>query len=270
MSNLKNKVVIITGSSGGIGRGLAIKFASEGNHVVINGRDKDKLDELSSFLKSKGYSFIAVPGDVSRPEDCENIINATIEKFDRIDILINNAGISMRAVLAELDTTVIDKVMSINFWGTVYCTQYAIPHLIKSKGSVVGISSVAGKKGLPGRTGYSASKFAMEGFLEALRIENIKNKLHVLIVNPGFTASNIRKSALNSKGEVQEESPRDEKNMMTAEEVALKIFNAVSKRKRDLVLTSLGKLIVLVDKIYPSLVDRIIFRQMSKEPGSPF
>ena len=148
-------------------------------------------------------------------KDCQHLISETISKFKKIDVLINNAGISMRATLEDMNLSVMKKVMDINFYGTVFCTKYALPHILKSKGSVVGVSSIAGYKGLPARTAYSASKFAMQGFLESLRIENLKKGLHVLIACPGFTASNIRNTALSKDGEVQKESPRDESKMMT-------------------------------------------------------
>jgi len=133
--------------------------------------------------------FHVVSADVSVEEDCKRLIKEAVDKFGTVDILINNAGISMRALFEEVDLSVLKQVMDINFWGTVYCTKYALPYLLKQKGSVVGVSSIAGYKGLPGRTGYSASKFAMQGLLETLRIENIKKGLHVLIACPGFTAS---------------------------------------------------------------------------------
>lgn len=176
----------------------------------------------------------------------------------------------MRALFSELDLDVLRKVMDINFWGAVYCTKYAFLHLLKSKGSVVGISSIAGKKGLPGRAGYSASKFALEGFLETIRTENLKKDLHVLVACPGFTASNIRQSALAKDGSQQGESPRDEKDMMSADEVASHIYTAVVKRKRDLILTGNGKLTVFLNKFFPGLMDKMVYNHMAKEPDSPF
>ena len=194
----------------------------------------------------------------------------TINRFKKIDILINNAGISMRATFEEMDLLVMKKVMDINFYGTVFCTKYALPHILKSKGSVVGVSSIAGYKGLPARTAYSASKFAMQGFLESLRIENLKKGLHVLIACPGFTASNIRNTALSKDGKVQKESPRDESKMMTAEKVAEYIYDAVVNRQNSLTLTINGKLTLFLNKIIPNLVDRLVYNHFKKEPNSPF
>ena len=176
----------------------------------------------------------------------------------------------MRAMFSDVELSVMKKLMDVNFWGTVYCTKYALPHLIETRGTVAGISSIAGIHGLPGRTGYSASKFAMHGFLEALRIENFKNGLHVLIAAPGFTYSNIRKTALAADGNPQGESPREEDKMMTAEKVAQHIYRAVSKRSRSLILTSQGKSTALLKRIAPSLLDKLIYDHLAKEPDSPF
>jgi short-subunit dehydrogenase len=152
----------------------------------------------------------------------------------------------------------------------VYATKYALPEIIKSQGSIIGISSIAGYRGLPGRTGYSASKFAMQGFLESLRTELLKKNVHVLVACPGFTTSNIRNSALSADGSTQGESPRDEAKMMTAEEVAAHIYKATVYRKRDLVLTTQGKLTVLMNKFFPSFMDKMVYNVLAKEKDSPF
>lgn len=269
-SKLKNKIIIITGASGGIGESLAKKFSAEGSVVVIAARQLEKLNQLKSSIENSGGKVHAVACDVSNEAHCKLLIEETIRLYGRIDVLINNAGISMRALFSELDVDVIRKVMDVNFWGAVYCTKAAFPYLLKSKGSVVGISSIAGKKGLPGRTGYSASKFALEGFLETIRTENLKKDLHVLVACPGFTASNIRQSALAKDGSQQGESPRDESSMMSSDEVAAHIYNAVKKRKRDLILTGNGKLTVWLNKFFPGFMDKIVYNHMAKEPDSPF
>ncbi len=266
---MKGKTVIVTGASSGIGMACAEAFAAHGCRVMLSARQKDKLDNIVIKLKQEGHDVAAFAADVSKEEDCRNLIDETIKQFGQIDVLICNAGISMRAIFKDVDLNVIRKVMETNFWGTVYCTKYALPHLLRSKGSVVGMSSIAGKKGLPGRTGYSASKFAMEGFLETLRTENLKKDLHVLVACPGFTASNIRNSALAKDGSTQGESPRDEQNMMSAEEVANHIFSAVKNRKRDLVLTFNGKMTVLLNKFFPGLMDKVVYAHMAKEKDSP-
>jgi NAD(P)-dependent dehydrogenase (short-subunit alcohol dehydrogenase family) len=264
------RTVIITGAGSGIGKALALRFAQERYSVVISGRRVEKLQEVAGEIEMAGGKALVVAGDVSVESDCQALINAAMKEFGRLDVLINNAGISMRALLEDLDLNVLRKTMDTNFWGTVYCTKFAIPHLLASKGSVVGISSIAGKKGLPGRTGYSASKFAMEGFLETVRTENLKKGLHVLVACPGFTASEIRSKALAADGSQQGESPREESSMMSAEEVADKIFKAVVQRKRDLVMTFNGKLTVFLNKFFPGWMDRLVYNHMAKEPGSPF
>lgn len=266
---MKNKVVIITGASSGIGKATAIQFALEGAKIVMAARNKQKLDEAATDNALNGAAVLTVVADVAKEQDCKHLIEATIQRFGAIDILINNAGISMRALFNEADLSVIKNVMDINFWGTVYCTKYALPYLLKSKGSVAGISSIAGYVGLPARTGYSASKFAMQGFLEALRTENLENNLHVLIACPGFTASNIRNTALTANGTSQGESPREEEKMMSAEEVATHIFKAIKNRKPSLVLTFEGKMAVLLKKFFPSLLQRMVFNKMKKEADSP-
>jgi NAD(P)-dependent dehydrogenase (short-subunit alcohol dehydrogenase family) len=171
---MKDKVVIITGASSGIGKALSVELGKRGAIVVMAARSEDKLANIESELKASGVRVMSFKVDVSNETDCRNLIDVTIEKFGRIDILINNAGISMRALFELTDLEVIRRLIDVNFWGTVYCTKFALPYLLHSKGTVVGVSSIAGFKGLPGRTGYSASKFAMQGFLETLRIENMK------------------------------------------------------------------------------------------------
>ena len=267
---MKNHVIIITGASSGIGRALAIECARRGARLALAARDASKLSALGDELKKNGTEVLVVQTDVSVETQCRNLIDLTLERFGRIDVLVNNAGISMRAIFAELDLSVIRRLMDTNFWGTVYCSKYALPALLESRGSLVGISSVAGFRGLPGRTGYSASKFAIQGLLEVIRTENMKKGLHVLVACPGFTSSNIRFSALAKDGSAQGESPRDESRMMTAEETARRICNAIEKRKRTLILTNQGKMTVLLNKFFPSFMDRMVYNHMAKEPDSPF
>ena len=267
---MKDKVVVITGASSGIGKALAFEMGARGAIVVIAARSADLLTAIETKLKDSGVRVLSVRTDVSIEADCRNLIDQTIGKFGQIDILINNAGISMRALFEHTDLKVIQHLMNVNFWGTVQCTKFALPYLLQSRGTVAGVSSIAGFKGLPGRTGYTASKFAMQGFLETLRIENMKKGLHVLIACPAFTSSNIRKTALSADGSQQGESPRDEDHLMKAEIVAVKIANAIQKRKKILVITLQGKLIVLLNKLFPFFMDRMVYRNFAKEPDSPF
>ena len=270
MHSLKDKVVIITGGSSGIGKALAYECCFRGARVVIAARNQAKLEETASQLIRKNFQVLPVVADVSKEQDCKNIIDQTIKEYGSINVLINNAGISMRASFTDVSLDVIHQLMDINFWGTVYCTKFAIPFLLETKGSVVGVSSIAGFVGLPGRTGYSSSKYAMKGFLDTIRTEYLKKGLHVLLACPGFTASNIRNTALGSDGKQQGESPRDEAGMMTAEEVAVKICRAIENRKRTLVMTSQGKMTVLMSKLWPSRLDHMVYSHMAKEPGAPF
>jgi short-subunit dehydrogenase len=266
---MKDKVVVITGASSGIGKALAYEFASRGASLVLAARRIDRLQQIKHDLPNA--RMLTIQADVSQEHDCQNLINQAVSTFGRIDVLINNAGISMRALFAELDLSVIKKLMDVNFWGTVYCTKSALPHLLKTKGTVVGVISIAGYVGLPARTGYSASKYAIRGFLDALRVENLKTGLHVLVAAPGFTASEVREAALTQDGSLQGQTPRDESKMMTAEKCAWHIANAVKKRKRELILTFVeGKLSVFLGKFWPGLLDRLTYNHMRKEPNSPF
>jgi short-subunit dehydrogenase len=267
---LKDKVVIITGASSGIGQACALAFAAEGCNVVLAARQLNQLQSIAADCRKKGVGALVVHTDVSVEADCKNLAEQTLKTFGRIDILVNNAGMSMRALFDETDLSVIKKLMDVNFWGTVYCTKYALPSLLKTHGSVVGISSIAGYKGLPGRTGYSASKFAMNGFLEVLRIENLKKGLHVLTVAPGYTASNIRNTALTKDGTALAESPLDEKKLMQPEEVAEAVIKAIKKRQNTLILTMVGKLTVLLNKFFPKMMDKMVYNTIAKEKDSPF
>lgn len=257
MSNpyFKNKVVVVTGGTDGIGRALVDQLLDSGAKVATCGRSNDKLYQLQSqYPSSPLHTMIA---DVSNENDCRRLMEMTIKLFGGIDILINNAGISMRAEMRDATTEVIRKVMEINFFGSLYCTKYGLDSIIERKGTIVGVSSIAGYRGLPGRSGYSASKFALRGYLEALRTELLDSGVNVMWVSPGFTTSNIRNVALNKEGLSQGESPMDEGKMMSAEECAERILTGIQKKKRELVMTGTGKQTVFLNKFFPSLADRL-------------
>ena len=256
MSIFLNKVVVITGGSDGIGKALVESFLLQGAKVATCGRNYDKLYHLQS--SHPGLPLMILTADVSKEGDCKHFIDHVIQTFGTIDILINNAGVSMRSLVQEVELDTLRKVMDINFWGTVYCTKFALPYISKNKGSIIGVSSIAGFRGLPGRSGYSASKFAVNGWLEALRTELLESGTNVLWVCPGFTSSNIRNAALNKNGESQGESPMDESSMMTSEECAIHIIRAIELRKRTLVLTFTGKRTVFMNKFFPSLADKLV------------
>lgn len=267
MYSLKNKVVVITGASSGIGKALGRTALERGAKLAVCARNLGKLQD--NFNEISDENILFVKADVSVESDCETFIKTVLHKWGRIDVLINNAGITMRALFEEAELKVIKELMDINFWGMVYCTKYALPSIRKNSGVILGISSIAGFRGLPARTGYSSSKFAMQGFLEALRTELLHTGVHVMWVSPGFTASNIRNSALNAAGTIQKESPLNENKLMSAERCAEIIADGIERKKRTIVMTTQGKLAVWVNKLFPSLADRLVYRHFLKEPDSP-
>ena len=264
------KTVVITGASSGIGRALAYEFAAHGANVVIGARHEEKLTEIADDLTGRGAAVARCTADVTQEADCRRLIETAVTRFGGIDILICNAGISMRALFDEVDLEVLHRLMDVNFWGTVYCTKYALPYLQAAKGTVVGVSSVAGLHGLPGRTGYSASKYAMTGFLDTIRIENRRKGLHVMVACPGFTATNVRFSALTADGTAQGTTPRKEEKMMTAEEVAHRIARGILKRKRLLLMEFEGRATHFIKKFSPRFLDMMFYKVMAREPDSPF
>jgi len=270
MNNLfKDKVVIVTGASSGIGEATAREFALNGSKVVLAARTEDRLIETVKKISEFNPNVFYVVTDVSREEDCKKLIERTVERFGGIDILVNNAGLSMRALFTDVKMQVLHRLMDVNFWGTVYCTRYALPYLIERKGSLIGVSSIAGFHGLPGRTGYSASKFAMHGFLETIRIENLKKGLHVMIIAPGFTSTEIRKHALTADGSEQGNSPRDEGKLMPPEAVAKWVLKGIRKKKRNKLLTWEGRATALFQRILPTVIDNAYYHEMAREPKSP-
>ena len=267
---MNNKVAIITGASSGIGKALAYELASRGANVVLAARQYVVCCQIADDIRQKyNVETLAIATDVTDEASCESMVAQTIKKFNRIDILINNAGISTRALFNDSSLEVIQKVMDVNFWGVVYGTKHALPHILQQQGSVVGISSIAGHKGLPGRSGYCASKFAIQGLLDAIRVEHLPDNLHVLLACPGFTSSNIRNIALSSDGSPQGESPLDENKIMSAETCAKHIVDAIVSRKRDLVLTGQGKLAVFLSKWLPGFLDKKVYDVFAAEPNSP-
>lgn len=252
----KDKVVVVTGGTDGIGKALVETLLKQGAKVATCGRNHDKIYRLQSSFPS--YPLHTMVADVSSENDCRRFIETTLNVFGGIDILINNAGISMHALLKDLNTEVLQQVMNTNFFGAVYCTKYALDSIIERKGSIIGVSSIAGYRGLPGRSGYSASKFALQGWLEAIRTELLDSDVHVMWICPGFTTSNIRNAALDKDGNPHGETPMDENRLMSAEECASQILKAIEKKKRTLVLTFKGKQTVFMNKFFPSLTDKLV------------
>ena len=257
-SYFHDKVVVVTGGTDGIGKALVDELLQSGAKVATCGRDHDKLYRLqSSYPSSFLHTMVA---DVSSENDCRRFIETTIKVFGGIDVLINNAGISMRALLKDASTEVTRKVMDINFFGAVYCTKYALNSIIERKGIIVGISSIAGYRGLPGRSAYSASKYALQGWLEAIKTELLHDGVHVMWVSPGFTTSNIRNAALNKDAQSHGDTPLDEGKLMSAEDCAKRILSAISKKKRSLVMTFQGKQTVFLNKFFPGLADKLTYK----------
>ncbi len=255
-SYFQNKVVIVTGGTEGIGKALVNALIEQGAKVATCGRNQDKLYRLQ--MQFTGKPLHTVVADVSKYEDCQHFIQSTIQAYGGIDVLVNNAGITMRSLMQDTDVAVIRRVMEVNFFGSVYCTKLALSSIIERKGTIIGISSVAGYRGLPSRSGYSASKFALQGWLEAIRTELLDTGVNVMWVSPGYTTSNIRNAALDQHGKPTGESFMDEGEMMPAEEVATHILKAIEKRKRTLVLTFTGKRAVFMNRFFPSLTDRMV------------
>lgn len=254
----KNKVVVVTGGSDGIGKALIEQLLPMGAKIATCARNQDKLYDLQ--LRHSNAPLHCIVADVSNYNDCKLFIESTLNQFGCIDILINNAGIAMKSLFKDAELDVFRKVMEINYFGTVYCTKLALNSIKERKGTIVGLSSIAGYRGLPGRSGYSASKFAIIGLLEALRIELEDDGVNVMWVSPGFTRSNTRISALNERGQMQGQSPVIENDLMSPEACARYIIRSIVKRKRTLVLTFLGKQTVFLAKFFPSLADKLTKR----------
>jgi len=259
----KDKVVVVTGGTEGIGKALVEALLGMGAKVATCSRNHDKLYRLQS--KHPSAYLHTMVADVSSENDCRRFVETTLKVYGGIDILINNAGISMRALLKETNIDVIRKVMDVNFYGTVYCTKYALATITERKGTIVGVSSIAGYRGLPGRSGYSASKFAVQGWLEAIKTELMADGVHVMWVCPGFTTSNIRNAALNKDATEQGETPMDESKMMSSEACAAHILKAIQKKKRTLVLTFTGKRTVFMQKFFPKLADKLVYKFFFKD-----
>lgn len=266
---MNRPVCVITGGSSGIGLALAHRYAQAGYALAITGRDAATLEQARAALAQHGVPVLALPGDVAQKADCDAAAAAVVAQLGAASVVIANAGMSMRALFKDLDTVVIERLMQVNFLGAVYTAKAFLPQLQQTHGSLVGISSIAGYRGLPARTGYSASKAALQAFLESLRAEYYGTGLHILTACPGFTASDIRKRALLADGAPQGESPLEEKEIMTAEAVANAIFRAQQGRKRDLVLTGQGRLTVFLNKWLPGMMDKMVYNHFRKEKNSP-
>ena len=265
-----NKTYLITGASEGIGRSLAIKLAEKGANLALAARNQDALAETANACIHSGGKAIFIPTDVTKPEACQNLIEQAIKTFGAIDGLVNNAGISMFAKFEEVtDLSIFDRIMQVNYLGAVYCTHYALPYLKQSKGLLVAISSLTGKYGIPTRSGYAASKYAMQGFFDCLRIELRGTGVNVLVVFPGFVATDIRHKLLGTDGKIIKATlSNEQENMMSVSECAEQIVKAMEKRKRELIMTRRGRFGIWLKLIAPDLLDRIAEKAIKSQKQS--
>ncbi len=263
--SFKDKVVVITGASAGIGKALALQLSERKAKLAIGARNIEKLEEVAVQCRKNGAEVIAVSVDVAQENSCKNFIDKTVETYGGIDILVNNAGITMWAYFEDIKKMeILRNIMQTNYMGSVYCTHYALPYLKKSKGRIVAVSSLTGKSGVPTRSGYAASKHAMAGFFDTLRIELKEKGVSVTVIYPGFVSTEVRQRALGPDGKPLGKSPVKEKQVMTPEKCAALMIPAIAKRKRELVMTLRGKIGIWLKLIAPSLVDNIAKKAIEK------
>jgi short-subunit dehydrogenase len=261
----KNNVCVITGASSGIGRALALLLAQQGAWLGLAARDEQQLEIVAEACRQYGARALVVPTDVGDEAQCRRLVARVVEEYGHLDTLINNAGISMTAQFEEIsDLSILETIMRVNLHGSVYCTYHALPHLRQSQGRLVGIASLTGKTGVPTRSFYAASKHAMAGFFDSLRIELMGSGVSVTMIYPGFVATEVRQRALGPDGRPRQVSHIDEKKAMSAEVCARLILPAMEKRRRELVMTFKGKIGQWIKLIAPALVDRIARQTMMK------
>jgi len=261
----KDKVVVVTGAASGIGAAISRKFAREGATLGLLDADEPGVDALREQLARQGVQAFGVGCDVSRQEDCDAAIEKIIDRFGGIDILVNNAGITQRSAFVHTRPQVYRKVMDVNFFGSLYCTQAAIAGLIQRKGMVIVIESLAGVTPLLGRTAYSASKHALHGLFTTLRAEMRREGVHVMIVCPGFVKTNLQTRALGGDGHVTTHPQSRMGKQSSPEKTADIICAAALKRKPLVVITPLGKIGYWLSRVAPVFYERIMERQFRSE-----
>jgi short-subunit dehydrogenase len=260
------KVIAITGASEGIGAELARQFAGKAVWLALAARNLEKLEKVADECRALGAEAIAVRCDVSEEEDCRNFIEVTARKYSSLDILVNNAGVSGHARLEEVtDFSWYEAMMRVNYMGGLYCTRHALPHLRKSRGLIVAISSLAGKVGVPGRTAYSPTKAAQAMFFEALRLELQDSGVDVTIVYPGVVATGIRIHGYGPDGRPAGKSGLKEDRAMSVQECARQIIQAIHARKRELVMTLQARIGLWLKLAFPKAVDRMVLRALRKD-----
>jgi short-subunit dehydrogenase len=262
---MKDKVVVITGASKGIGAELARQLAAKGARLVLAARNDKELEAVAEDCRKLGASAVTVRADVGVERDCQAIVSGAAVAFGGIDVFVNNAGATMWARFEDIeDLSVLERIMHVNYMGAVYCTRHALPYLRKSNGVLVGISSLAGRTGVPTRTGYSASKHAMTGFFDSLRIELADSGVAVTMIYPGFVSTGIRENATGPDGRPIQVSPVKEGQVMRVEDCVRRIVRAIEAREREVVMTARGKIGLWLKLLAPSLVDRIARRAVER------
>lgn len=257
----KDNVVIITGASTGIGEELAYQLARQGAWLVLAARRINALERVAAEVRALGGKAIAVACDVSVQADCGNLIATSVAHFGRVDTLIANAGVSMWAKFEDITApSLINSIMQVNYMGAVYCTHYALPHLKQTRGRIVGVASLAGLVGVPTRTGYAASKHAMRGFFDSLRVELESSGVSVTMVYPSFVATGIRESAIGADGQPIRVDPLDQKRVMSVSTCVQRIVRAAAARKREDVMTAKGRLGQWLKLLAPRTVDGMVRR----------
>ncbi|HYC36684.1 MAG TPA: SDR family oxidoreductase [Usitatibacter sp.] len=265
MRPLQDKVVVITGASRGIGAELARQLAAQGAKLVLAARSERELEGVAADCRARGAAVLTVKADVSKERDCQAVVSGAALAFGGIDVLVNNAGLTMWARFEEIDDlSIIERIMQVNYMGAVYCTRHALPYLRRSGGVLVGVSSLAGRTGVPTRTGYSASKHAMAGFFDSLRIELASCGVAVTMIYPGFVSTGIRENATGPDGKPIRVSPVKEGEVMGVEACARIIVAAIAARKREVVMTARGKMGLWLKLVAPSLVDAIARRAVER------
>ncbi len=261
----QDAVVIITGASSGIGRELACQLAEQRAKLVLAARNPEALEQVAAECRAKGGEAAAVPTDVSAAEQCRRLVEQAVERYGRIDMLINNAGTTMWARVEEIqDLNIFEKVMRTNYLGSVYCTYYALPYLKQARGRIVGVSSLTGKAGVPTRSGYAASKHAMAGFFDSLRIELQSSGVTITMVYPGFVATGVQARGFGSDGKPLGKTPLQMDAIMPTAECARIILRAAARRQREEVMTLRGKFGQWLKLIAPGLVDRIAAKAIAE------
>ena len=263
-NNFKGKVAIITGSSRGIGKAIAIELAKEGAKIVLNGRDQSRLDSARAELLTYTNDVIDICCDVSEIEAGKDLVSQTVSHFGKLDILINNVGVSMRGTVADLNPQVFQTVFTSNLYGTVNPTIPAIPEIRKTKGSIVFISSLAGIRGLPGLSAYCSSKMALRAIAESIRIEEHANDIHVGLIYVGITEIEHNKETIASDGSMKVLKDRQKGKVQSTEHVAQTVLKNISKRKFISTLTKIGKVNKFLQPRLPQVVEKIIIKNLHK------